>query len=135
MAEGKQTNAQSATSKRTPMTEITRTAALTALRDVESGVRQAVLNKKALVGTYKKQKKVPVYLPTPYQAYFGKIMQVSINGITICFPVNGKRYDVPKTFADEIERRRLAIEDINNKNRRMSDFKNNFEQNMGDIKI
>jgi hypothetical protein len=62
-------------------------------------------------------------------------MTVSINGISIFFKVDGSTQKVPKTFADEIASRRLAVDAILNKQHRMADIPNNNEKSPGELAL
>ena len=64
---------------------------------------------KKMYNTYKSENKKEITIAPMYAAYFGNIMTVMINGISIRVPCNGKRVTVPETFAAEIERRLNAI--------------------------
>lgn len=88
-----------------------------------------------LFDKYKNEEKVPIYLAPLYQAYFGKVMPVTINGISIFFKVDGSTQTVPRTFADEIESRRLKIDEIINKTARMSRATENVEHTPGELPL
>lgn len=79
--------------------------------------------------------RVDVFMPPSYQPYFGKVMTVSISGIPIYLPVDGKRYKVPKTYADEVESRRRGVDRMLNRQGRMSNIRGNFERSAGAIRI
>ena len=64
---------------------------------------------KKMYDTYKSENKKEITIAPMYAAYFGNVMTVMINGISIRVPCNGKRISVPETFAAEIERRLNAI--------------------------
>lgn len=53
----------------------------------------------------RKENKVSVSVAPQYAAEFSNNMRVTINGISIFIPINGREYMVPETFADEIKRR------------------------------
>ena len=55
-------------------------------------------------------------------------MTVTINGISIRFPVDGSKQSIPATFADEIERRRRNIDSIERKQKRMAAVKENEDK-------
>ena len=93
------------------------------------------LRKKELTKEYTSEEKVPMYLSPMYRPYFGNVMRVSINGISIYFKVDGSTQLVPKTFADEIASRRMYVDAIVNKQRRMADIPNNAEKGVGELKL
>ena len=79
---------------------------------------------------YAEEPKVPMYRP-----YFGNTMDVNINGIHIIFPVDGSTQTIPQTFADEIARRRMAIDNMLTKQNRMSDVASNVESAPGELSV
>lgn len=87
--------------------------------------------KRTLLAHYKNEKKVPCSVSPLYAPYFGKVMQVQINGITIAFPINGSTQEIPETFADEIKSRVMAIDNTIFKASKMSDIRNNAEVSPG----
>ena len=74
-----------------------------ATRESDLAVKDAEAERKALARQFKKQDTVPVQVSPLYQPYFGKVMTVTINGASIAIPCNGKTYQVPATFAEEIK--------------------------------
>ena len=50
------------------------------------------------------------YTGPQYAVYFGNVMRVTINGISIAVRVDGSTQKVPQTFADEIHRRRRLVD-------------------------
>ena len=54
---------------------------------------------------YKSEERVEIMIAPMYAPYFGNKMTVSINGISIVVPCDGKKVSVPATFASEINRR------------------------------
>lgn len=83
--------------------------------------------RKAMVAVYKAEAKVPVRVPPMYKPYFGSVMQVMINGISIAIKIDGSIQEVPQTFADETAERMMKIDMIENKKTRMSDVTNNLD--------
>lgn len=91
-------------------------------------IAKASLRRKELIKLYKGEKKVTTYLSPMYRPYFGNVMTVTINGISIRFPVDGSKQEIPATFADEIERRRRNIDNIEKKQKRMAAVKENEDK-------
>lgn len=79
--------------------------------------------------------KVPVTLAPQYRAYFGDVMTVSLNGIAIYVPVDGRTRQVPKQFAIVINERRRRIDDFLLKAARLADIQNNAETFAGELKF
>lgn len=91
--------------------------------------------RRELIRNYTLEKKVKIQISPMYRPYFGNIMPVIVNGIAIYFPIDGSVYEVPKTFATEIVRRRKAIDAILLKQRRMSEVQSNVEATPGELKL
>jgi hypothetical protein len=83
---------------------------------------KAKARKQELYQIYKNEKKVPVQISPFYAPYFSKNQPVSINGISIYVPSDGKTYQVPKPFADVINRRIQRIDALIQKQGAMSSF-------------
>lgn len=96
---------------------------------------QATQYKEELRKQYAAEDKVPMYLSPMYRPYFGKIMRVAVNGVCIYMPVDGSTQQVPRTFADEIERRRKSIDSMLTKQNRMSDITANHENAPGELSL
>lgn len=88
---------------------------------------------RSLLERYKAQPKVNVRVAPSYAKYFGKMMRVSINGISVTIPCNGQSVALPKTFATEVERRMAAMDKYENKQQRMANIQNNFESSPGQL--
>ena len=91
-------------------------------------IAKASQRRKELIKYYKGEKKVTTYLSPMYRPYFGNVMTVTINGVSIRFPVDGSKQEIPATFADEIERRRRNIDNIEKKQKRMAAIKENEDK-------
>lgn len=91
--------------------------------------------RRELIKYYTSETKVKVQVSPMYRPYFGNIMPVVLNGISIYVPIDGNVHSVPKSFANEIERRRKAIDTILLKQRRMSEVQSNFESTPGELQL
>lgn len=107
----------------------------TAMQKANSELLTAEVRRKQLLKTYREEDKIPMYLSPMYRPYFGNVMTVSINGISIFFKVDGSVQQVPQTYADEITSRRLAIDAILNKQSKMADIANNAERSPGELAL
>lgn len=103
------------------------TAQLQLIKDNRE-IAQASARRKELIKYYKGEKKVVTYLSPMYRPYFGNVMTVTINGVSIRFPVDGSKQEIPATFADEIERRRRNIDNIEKKQKRMAAVRENEDK-------
>lgn len=95
----------------------------------------AISRKKELYNLYMAEEKVPVYLSPQYRNELGSKAYISVNGIALYVPVDGQTYHIPKTFADELHRKRINIDDRLLRQEKMADVRSNFEQSIGDIKL
>ena len=105
------------------------------LQQASINMQQAEAQRRSLLKIYKEEKTVPVYLSPMYRPYFGNVMQVMVNGISIFFKVDGSTQMVPQTFADEIAARRMAVDEILTKQKRMSDVTSNSEASPGELEL
>lgn len=96
---------------------------------------QATERKKKLLLTYRKQEKVKISIPPMYAPYFGNVMTVTINGISVRVKVDGSKQEVPQSFANEIERRRMAIDNQVNRQKKMAQIQENVEIAPGENKL
>lgn len=110
-------------------------APVDAFRQASIDLQSAQQKKKVLHAAYKKEELVPMYLSPQYRNEFGNVMPVTINGIAIFFKVDGSTQLVPRTFADEITRRRLCVDNKLNRQHRMSNIVENYETSAGEIKL
>lgn len=84
------------------------------------------------------EKKVPVSVAPQYAAEFSNNMRVTINGISIFVPINGKTYMVPETFAAEVQRRVAKVNVKLNRFKKKNGMTNDViieEKSIGEIKL
>lgn len=91
--------------------------------------------RKALAEVYRREPKRSVMVAPMYAPYFGKVMHVMINGISVAVPCDGRPYDIPETFAGEVFRRINAINDQQSKAKRYSDVNSNIEGAPGELAL
>ena len=91
--------------------------------------------RRALKKKYQEQRKVPIMISPLYKPYFGDTMHVSINGMAIFVPCDGKSRMIAKVFAAEILARIKKIDTIIQKAQKMSDIPSNLETSPGEIKL
>lgn len=91
--------------------------------------------RKKLAEVYRQEPKESVMIAPMYAPYFGKVMHVMVNGISIAVPCDGRPYDVPRTFASEVLRRINAINDQQSKAKRYSDVHANIEGAPGELAL
>lgn len=98
-------------------------------------VQSVEMKRRGLLKHYKAEKKVPVNISPMYAKYFGKVMTVAINGITVAIPCDGKTYQITKTHATEALSRVRKIDASIRRKTRMQDASNNLEYTPGEIKF
>ena len=103
--------------------------------ELTTNLRAADFTRKSLVEEYRSEEKVTRSVSPLYQPYLGKVIQISINGITIAFPINGTSHKVPRSFADEIDSRVMAIDATINKAKKMADIPENHERYPGELQM
>ena len=91
--------------------------------------------RKKLAHVYSKEPKVSVMVAPMYAAHFGRVMHVSINGISVAVPCNGMPYSIPKTFAEEVHRRLRAVNEAELKSKRFADVASNVERAPGELAL
>ena len=91
--------------------------------------------RKALAEVYRREPKRSVMVAPMYAPYFGKVMHIMINGVSVAVPCNGRPYDIPETFAGEAFRRINAINDQQRKAKRYSDVNANIEGAPGELAL
>ena len=75
--------------------------------------------------------KVRVSISPLYAPEFSESMCVAINGSAIYVPCDGQTYEVPESYAIEINRRIAAADEKARKGNNMANIANNFEQFAG----
>lgn len=108
-------------------------AAITA--ESNKAVAEKEQERKQLAKSFRQQDKVPVQISPLYQPYFGKVHTVTINGISVAVPCNGKTYMVPKVFAEEIKIRIFKQDQLIQKKNRLGDVSKNFENSPGELNL
>ena len=98
-------------------------------------LNEAEARRKRLLAHYKAEPKRSIYMSPMYRPYVGNVMRVMLNGISIYFPVDGAAHEVPSSFADIIEERRVAIDSIILKKTNMANVSGNFEANPGELQL
>lgn len=84
---------------------------------------------------YAGQERVMVSGAPMYQAYFGRIMTISINGVFISVPLDGNRYSIPKTFAKVFLARIKSVNEQLNMQRALSNVTSNGEKYPGQLDL
>lgn len=104
-------------------------------RDIHKETAVAQDRKKELLKTYRSEEKVPVHISPMYRPYFGNVLIMTVNGLSISVPVDGSVHNVPKTFAEHIAARVAQTDAIIKKTDNMADITRNFEHNPGELEL
>lgn len=81
------------------------------------------------------ERQVPVTMAPMYQPYFGDVMTVTLNGLSIYVPVNGRTYNIPKSYAMIVQERRRRVDAHVMRTQRLSDVQSNFERTAGELTL
>lgn len=87
----------------------------------------------ALTEHYKNEKKFVVMGAPSYQANFGSNMPIIINCIRICVPLDGKRYEIPESFACVFNERLNSVNEQIEQQKRLSNVRANMETFPGEL--
>ena len=108
---------------------------ITAEREVDQQLKRMEARKKTIFQRYLSEEKLDVSISPMYAGYLGQVMPVIINGISLYVPVDGKTYQLPKTFASECNRRVKAIDRLITKAAERADVTKNGEQSPGALTL
>jgi len=95
---------------------------------------QAVRSK-TFADKLKAEKLCEVTVSPLYAPEFSRNQPVSINGVRINVPTDGKVYKVPESFAMIINERKRAADEKFKRLNKMADVTNNKERNPGELKL
>jgi hypothetical protein len=111
----------------------TRVNAETIERSIEHQSRVLDVAQKNLVNVYKNEKKVPVRVAPSYAKYFGRVMRVSINGISVAVRCDGNTVTLPESFAAEVLRRMSEMDKYDLRLNKMAKIERNIESSPGQL--
>lgn len=105
--------------------------------NVEKVANKEMLNldraQKTLVDVYRNEKRIPVRVAPAYAKHFGRVMRVSINGISIAVKCDGNTVELPESFAAEVYRRMSEMDKLDLKRSSMANVEKNFETSPGQL--
>lgn len=104
-------------------------------RASEQSLQAVEMKRRSLLKTYKSEEKLPVTISPLYKPYFGASMTVSVNGISVIVPCDGKVYQIPKTHAVEAMGRIEKINLMLDRGKKLKDISSNVENTPGEIKF
>ena len=105
-------------------------AAMTA--DNNQNVNALEKKRLSLVEKYKAEKKYKVKGAPAYQAHFGNVMSIVINGVLITVPLDGRSYEIPESFAQVFNSRIRQIDNMALQQEALADVTNNVENMPGE---
>ena len=79
----------------------------------------------SLVEKYKAEKKYKVKGAPAYQAHFGSVMSIIINGVLVTVPLDGRSYEIPESFAQVFNSRIRQIDNMALQQSALADVTNN----------
>ena len=94
-------------------------------KNLSAAVNARQNRKKELCEMYKKEPQVKVVGSPFYRPYFGNVMPLQINGISVHVALDGVAHTIPKTFADLFNQR---IQRIDSQIKRQGMMSDNIEE-------
>lgn len=91
--------------------------------------------RQSLVQSYRKEKKVPVSIQPMYAAYFGSVANISVNGISVFVPCDGRSYSINATHAAELHETLGRINATIQRQNKMASVQGNHESSPGELKF
>lgn len=92
-------------------------------------------NRKKVAKWFKEQDLAPVNIPPLYKPYFGRVMTVTLQGVSVAIPCDGKTYKIPASFAEEVKIRIANQNEMFEKKNRLSNSSGNFESSPGELNL
>lgn len=99
----------------------------------ENSTRDLDLAQRKLIHVYKKENLVPVRVAPSYAKHLGRVMRVSINGVSVAIRCDGNTVKLPESFAAEVLRRMSEIDKIELRQNKMANVTRNFESSPGQL--
>ena len=96
--------------------------------EIQSKVNQVRIN-------LMKEEKVKIRISPAYKPHLGNRCQLIINGVAIVVPCDGSMVEIPGSYAAELYRRMAGIDRMLDQQIRMSNYQQNREQVIGEIKF
>lgn len=81
---------------------------------------------------YVAEPKVRVAISAMFRPYFGNVMPVVLNGVPIYVPCDGKAYEIPESFAQEVFARLARVEAQIQRQEGLANSVNNIESYPGE---
>lgn len=119
----------------TPIRKSIKEAKVNTSKPVRAQDNTLALDKKQkdLVSIYKSEPKMKVRVAPSYAKYFGRVMNVSINGIIVAVKCDGHEIELPESFASEVIRRMNYVDENESRCQNMSQISKNYESSAGQL--
>ena len=108
---------------------------VTVVKAAEKSLQAVEMKRRSLLKTYKEEDKISVSISPLYKPYFGASMTVSVNGISVVVPCDGKNRKIPKTHAIEALGKVAKVNLMIERGKKMRDVSSNIESTPGEIKF
>jgi hypothetical protein len=115
------------------MSKLTPVEAAAQNRAIEVSVTKKEQARRELVKKFMAEPLITVTVSPFYAKYLGKTVMISIQGISVYVPANGRPYKVPAKHAAELFASIEAIDIREMKVERMSQVQNNIETSVGGL--
>ena len=117
------------------LSKLSRDAFEESIYAVNTDITRRDFARKRLASVYQSEPKRVVMIAPTYEAYFGARMHVSINGISISVPCDGRPYEIPDSFAAMVQFRLRGVNDQLTKQKRFSSVSTNSETSPGELPL
>lgn len=87
---------------------------------------------RVMANRYRDEDKVVVHISPMYRPYFGKVMPIVLNGVPIYVPVDGQRYEIPRSYAMEVALRIRREDDQMKRREVLANVRGNIENYIGE---
>lgn len=74
---------------------------------------QSLMEAQATMSMYKNEPKVWISIPKSFQGTFGPALSVTVNGVRVAVPVDGKQYLINETHAIHVRERMAKVDRLN----------------------
>lgn len=95
-------------------------------------VAQLEKKRMSLYDKFAAEKKYKVKGAPAYQAHFGTVMTITINGIMVAVPLDGRSYEIPESFAQIFNTRIRQVDNMELQQQVLADVGSNVESNPGE---
>lgn len=98
-------------------------------------VKKLQSGKQKMADLYRKEKKYPVTGSPMYAPYFGRVMPLVLNGISVHVPLDGTPYMIPESFAMMFNTKIRSVDQDLIMRKRLTNIAGNFEAYAGEKEL